>query len=641
MHTILSPEGKEAVNRAVPKAQNKIQAVAVARLYIAYPSKQRWTYTGLQGAAVLANDHIGNTFWIKMVDVSTANRGVIWDQEIYDTFQYNQDRTFFHTFEMENCLAGLLFADDKEAKIFKKKMDEREKNASKATKATPFYGAGGAASFGPAPHEKHHGRLGSLLLGHRSSSASHVPPPQMQSMIPPREPAYLAPPTAPKSALSALDEVDPSWRSMLSELLAMGITEDQIEENADFIKSYVEQRLAQSGGDGASEEVSDGIGNDRRGKAPPPPPPAAPPARMASISPQNTGSTTMSSKGPPPAIPAPRRTRADPPSMTYAKQPTPPSPSPERTPSPPPPALKFRAPPPLADAGKFAHSGAPPTPSRQRISSNAASQGPPPPPRPPKTPMDDEPETKYRFGVPPPFQGNQSLPAPPPMPQRVSVPPPPPPRGAKNAQATHAIPPANIAPPPLPPKTPHSAAVSSTPSLPPLPPPLPGQRNNPPANVPPPLPPTARPISIPGPPSGGPPPPPPFPSGGAPPPPPPPPPMPSVGGPPPPPLPPGRGAASGPALPKPTGGKDDLLASIRASGGIGSGRLKRVSSQEKRDRSAAQVPGAAASSPAATSAAPSSSGGGGGGLADALAQALSARNKKVSASDDEGDDDDW
>ena len=72
MHTILSPEGKETVNRAVPKAQNKIQAVAVARLYIAYPNKQRWTYTGLQGAAVLANDLIGNTFWIKMVDVSVS-----------------------------------------------------------------------------------------------------------------------------------------------------------------------------------------------------------------------------------------------------------------------------------------------------------------------------------------------------------------------------------------------------------------------------------------------------------------------------------------------------------------------------------------------------------------------------------------
>ena len=70
MPSILSDEDKETVKRQVPKASNKIQAVAVARLYVAYPNRQRWTYTGLQGAAVLANDLVGNTYWLKLVDVS-------------------------------------------------------------------------------------------------------------------------------------------------------------------------------------------------------------------------------------------------------------------------------------------------------------------------------------------------------------------------------------------------------------------------------------------------------------------------------------------------------------------------------------------------------------------------------------------
>ena len=81
---------------------------------------------------MLSNDLVGNTFWIKLVDIvctqlsrrvalllmieKTSNRGVIWDQEIYDNFTYNQDRTFFHSFELEECLAGLSFADEKEAK---------------------------------------------------------------------------------------------------------------------------------------------------------------------------------------------------------------------------------------------------------------------------------------------------------------------------------------------------------------------------------------------------------------------------------------------------------------------------------------------------------------------------------------------
>jgi WH1 domain len=72
MPSILSDADKETVKRTVPKASNKIQAVAVARLYVAYPDRSRWTYTGLQGAAVLSNDTVGNTFWIKLVDISVC-----------------------------------------------------------------------------------------------------------------------------------------------------------------------------------------------------------------------------------------------------------------------------------------------------------------------------------------------------------------------------------------------------------------------------------------------------------------------------------------------------------------------------------------------------------------------------------------
>ncbi|RHZ55946.1 uncharacterized protein CDV56_108185, partial [Aspergillus thermomutatus] len=70
MPSILSDADKETVKRNVSKPSNKILAVAVARLYVAHPDPQRWTYTGLQGAAVLANDLVGRTFWLKLVDLS-------------------------------------------------------------------------------------------------------------------------------------------------------------------------------------------------------------------------------------------------------------------------------------------------------------------------------------------------------------------------------------------------------------------------------------------------------------------------------------------------------------------------------------------------------------------------------------------
>ena len=77
MPSILSDVDKETVKRTVPKPANKILAVAVARLYVAYPDPNRWTYTGLQGAAVLANDLVGNTFWLKLVDVSVSQQFVL------------------------------------------------------------------------------------------------------------------------------------------------------------------------------------------------------------------------------------------------------------------------------------------------------------------------------------------------------------------------------------------------------------------------------------------------------------------------------------------------------------------------------------------------------------------------------------
>ncbi|KAI9880753.1 MAG: hypothetical protein M1830_000642 [Pleopsidium flavum] len=626
MPSILSDDDKETVRRTVPKAANKIHAVAVARLYIAYTNKQRWTYTGLQGAVVLANDLVGNTFWIKLVDISSSNRGVIWDQEIYDIFSYNQDRTFFHSFELENCLAGLSFVDEKEAKQFKKKMDEREKNASKSTKATSF-GSGGGPVVGNVANGKSHGLLGgigNLLHGHRSSSAPSIH--MQQSNIPAREPVPPASPSPNRSRGSSLEIVDPSWRGLLDELLQMGITEDQIEQNSEFIKSYIEQKQASDSSNGLAGSGAGG-GNDRRGKAPPPPPPpSAPPGRHNAISPQHTGSITASRRGPPPAPPPSRKSRPDnfttpSPSSQHESPPE----SPAQEPSPPrgPPPPRFRAPPPLAEAGKFANINNPVPLSQPRAASTVAYPGPPPPPRPPKTPMDEPVDLRPKFGVAPPFQGDRLRSAtPPPPPSRGPVPPAPPSRDTSNI---HPVPPSSAAPPPLPPKSPNAPAPYSGPP-PPLP--MPNRNISPAATTPSLLPALPRPIPT-------------APSsfGGHPPPPPPP--MPSANGPPPPPLPPGRNSTSVPQLPGPTGGKEDVLASIRASGGIGGGRLKKVSETERRDRSSALVPGAMDGESGRQGTSPTPTGGAEGGLAGALAAALSKRKAKVSASDDEDDDDDW
>lgn len=91
---------------------------------------------------------------------------------------------------------------------------------------------------------------------------------------------------------------------------------------------------------------------------------------------------------------------------------------------------------------------------------------------------------------------------------------------------------------------------------------------------------------------------------------------------------PGVGSDTAAAVPKAAvPGRDGLLADIR-----GGSKLKKVSDAEKRDRSAAAVPG---SEPAAPPPGAPAGGGGDaaqGGLAGALASALAARKSKVSHS---------
>ncbi|KAH8158584.1 hypothetical protein CIB48_g9663, partial [Xylaria polymorpha] len=370
MPSILSEEDKETVKRVVPKQTNKIQAVAVARLYVAYPNRQKWTYTGLQGAAVLANDLVGNTYWVKMVDISPVGRGVIWDQELFDTWSYNADRTFFHTFELEECWAGLSFVDEKEARQFKKKMDDREKNASKATKNTPF---GGAAQ----PQHKTGGFLSSLFGGHRQASNPTPPESPRNSTLPYLQPhartssinlhSYLK----PTSEFAKLETYDPNWRENFGNFLSeQGLADDFIKENQDFIVEFLKQENEKKTAtavpvlppppmppvNGSTGSIVS-TGSSGHGRAPPPPPPP-PAARPASDS---ISSSPGSRRGVPPPPPAPRRSGK---LETVQREPTPPQ---EPTP---PPRPRFNAPPALPDAGKYAHVDAPRT----------APAGPPPPP---------------------------------------------------------------------------------------------------------------------------------------------------------------------------------------------------------------------------------------------------------------------
>ncbi|KAK9320045.1 hypothetical protein V1517DRAFT_310183 [Lipomyces orientalis] len=482
MPTLITAADKEKIKRAIPKASNKVIDAVVARLYIAYPDPNVWTFTGVSGAVALVNDLTGNTFFLKIVDI-IGNRGVIWDQELYVDFQYNQDRAFFHTFELEECYAGLLFADDTEAHHFLKKVQQKEKYASKATlnnKNAVALKKPEKAVQGPRGDVLRYQKLGNnyTLAAINNDSESDK--------------------KSVRSSDSKDDDVDPSWRNLVEKLQEMGISEEMLASNADALKDYIK-----GGGDATSVKHV-----DKKAKGPPPPPPLQPPTSRTLTAPKAVPPPPLSqSPTPPPAAPAPAPAEAPsapvgplykvPPPFNPAtlpdlplssRSPAPrqsptPSPSPgysaspvySSTPSPEPgspavanaaenrrtpaPGHKYNVPPPFPNTGSAMAPRQPiPGPGSQ-----LPARGPPP-----LLPSRDSPGLSPVGSPPAPNLMNRPVPAPPSLPRRVPV---------QNgmapvfAQATGHGP---TPPPPPPHKHGSRTAVQNTATLtPPLPPPPP------------------------------------------------------------------------------------------------------------------------------------------------------------------------
>ena len=697
---ILTTPDKEKIKRTIPKASNKIIDATVARLYIAYPDPTKWVYTGLMGAIALVDDLVGHTFFLKLVDI-TGHRGVLWDQELYVDFEYNQDRKFFHTFEIEDCLVGLLFEDTNDATHFYKRVTHRQKHGSSATVKNK----------------------NAIALKERVEPKGHnTPGPRGE---------YMDVNTAQrqrraKGVLYYDDVPPPEWRSLYAELESAGITEDMIVDNRQFIKDYIAQqggplvgleppvpRKYQKAHEKAvaiDKEDTTSIPESRPSmkhkKAPPPPPLAHQSSpSVAASSNQSVNSSTPEAESSPTPTPAPEPAPAEPVKRVFRVPPASAIPPPVRTastasnerPLPTPPSQqqqqqqqqplyqppqptspdtqrKYNVPPPLANT---VHKVPPPFQPSQAQQSPHNAPAPPPrggvqPPAPPARGNAPPPPPRANHSVPsngpapPPraspmapsgtgANGAHPPPAPPPRASRGAAPPPPPPRSlAAHPNNSPQVPPRNAF---LQQPTQPQQQQQQQPQPQPTTPAPPALQPRPMAVPPPTQQPQAQPYgqtAVPAPP------PPPLAqqqqqqqqqqqpqaqdygqsAASAPPPPPPPPAMPpmSTGATPAPPAP---NMSSG-TFTESTGdaGRDALLSSIRGAG---------IGSLKKTDKSQLEKPSVilqeAKGEPVQSNDASGAAGGSAPGappasLADALSVALNKRKGKVAHSDDE-DDDEW
>jgi len=111
----LTASEKQLIESNLRKFQ--IISTAVARLYLAYPDRNNWTYKSL-GAITVVYDN-ANSYYLKLLDIQ-RNGEVLWECPITKQLKYNDECNYFHSFYTDYSAAGLSFADENEAKNFSK-----------------------------------------------------------------------------------------------------------------------------------------------------------------------------------------------------------------------------------------------------------------------------------------------------------------------------------------------------------------------------------------------------------------------------------------------------------------------------------------------------------------------------------------
>ncbi|KAG2182697.1 hypothetical protein INT44_005677 [Umbelopsis vinacea] len=326
--TLPSAEDKNLVRRAVPTS--KIFTAGVARLLLASPNPQSWSYSNIWGAAVFLKDRAKNdSYFIRIIDLEN-HKGVIWEQELYEGFQYTQERPFFHTFDTDDCQAGLLFVDDGEAETLYNKLINRQTLVQKSPAVETHVRKPAAISSISSIErtKKPKGKVDKNSIGLPSDfrHLGHI--------------GYT-----PEQGFSVQNN-SPEWNGIFDQLKALGISADEINHNQEFIKNFVEQRggpaaTAPSRNTGGPPPAPMKQPNATGRRPPPPPPPPRKSGRPASNAPSSSPSTpqpSLPSRNPP----LPNRATASPalpgrPGAGGVPPPPPPPPPPGMGAPPPPP----------------------------------------------------------------------------------------------------------------------------------------------------------------------------------------------------------------------------------------------------------------------------------------------------------------
>eukprot|EP01105_Mastigella_eilhardi_P027731 TRINITY_DN8715_c0_g1_i1.p1 TRINITY_DN8715_c0_g1~~TRINITY_DN8715_c0_g1_i1.p1 ORF type:complete len:427 (-),score=105.91 TRINITY_DN8715_c0_g1_i1:98-1309(-) len=144
----------------------EVVCATVARLYTA--SGSSWAYAKVVGAACLVRDK--NTNFIHVVDLNDGK--IHFTQELYQPFNYELSKPFFHAFEGDHEVYGLSFADQADAADFFAAVQAA--GCASQSPASPPRTPGGPPPAAPRSHPP---------------AAPRAPAPRASAPEPPAEPA--------------------------------------------------------------------------------------------------------------------------------------------------------------------------------------------------------------------------------------------------------------------------------------------------------------------------------------------------------------------------------------------------------------------------------------------------------------------
>ncbi|EEC09812.1 wiskott-aldrich syndrome protein, putative, partial [Ixodes scapularis] len=107
-----------------------VLALGIAEVYRSGPPPRhdRWCRFCC-GVVCFIKDNAARAFFIRCFALQRSE--FAWEQELFLEFSYNAQLPYFHTFEADDCQAGLNFAFDDEATAFKRAVEEKLRSRQK------------------------------------------------------------------------------------------------------------------------------------------------------------------------------------------------------------------------------------------------------------------------------------------------------------------------------------------------------------------------------------------------------------------------------------------------------------------------------------------------------------------------------